>query len=480
MIRGIIKKYNSLSNPIRMSFWLLICSFLQKGIGMITTPVFTRIMTDIEFGRFSVYSSWLNVITVFVTLNISGNCFTRGLVVNNSQKEKYTSSLLGLTTVLISGSFLICLVFYPFIQKVTGLSLFLIVMMFVDIILTATFNFWLNRQRVEFKYRAVVIVTLIFSLLRPIVAIIAVLHVGNNAQVEARAASIAIVDLIVFAWCYVYLLIKGRQFYSKLFWKETVVFCLPLIPHYLSNVLLAQSDRIMIDKYSGTAEAGYYSVAYSVAMVMLIFNSAVSSSFTPWLYKKIKEHQLERIGTISYSLLAMIAALNFCLVAIAPELMRIMGPDAYTSATWVIPPVTISVYFMFMYDLFAAFQFYFKKTKWITWATLGSALLNIVLNYFCIQLFGYIAAGYTTLVCYILYGLLHYVFMKRVANEFLGGYKVYNGKVILGIGVCLILLSGLMTALYAFLIIRIVILSIVVILAVVMRKKIYEVITVIK
>ena len=479
MLRKLINKYNSLSAPIRMSFWLLICSFLQKGIGMITTPIFTRIMEDAEFGRFSVYSSWLNVITVFTTLNISGNCFTRGLVVNDDQKEKYTSSLLGLTTLLLSFSFLFFVLFNSFIEKITGLSLFLIAMMFIEMFMTATFNFWMNRQRVEFKYRAVVIVTLIFAIIRPLAAVIAITHVDNNVQVEARVAAVAAVDVLLFSWIYIYLFLKGKQFYSKP-WKESILFCIPLIPHYLSNVLLAQSDRIMIDKYCGTAEAGYYSVAYSIAMVMLIFNSAVSSSFTPWLYKKIKDNQLDRIGKISYSLLAIIAVLNFCLVAIAPELMKIMGPSSYASATWAIPPVTISVYFMFMYDLFAAFQFYYKKTKWITWATLGSALLNIVLNYYCIRLFGYVAAGYTTLICYILYGLLHYYFMKRVTREYLEGYKVYDGKVILGIGICLIVLSTIMTALYDFLAIRLVVLAAIAVATFILRKKLIGVFATLK
>lgn len=480
MLNTIISKYKSLSAPIRMSFWLLICSFLQKGIGMITTPIFTRIMTDVEFGRFSVYSSWLNVITVFATLNISGNCFMRGLVVNDEQKDKYTSSLLGLSTILLGSSFFIFLCLSAFVKQVTGLNIFLVAMMFIEMFMTATFNFWMNRQRVDFRYRAVVAITLIFSILRPLFSVLAILHVDENIQVEARVASIASVDVLLFAWIYVYLMIKGKKFYSKTFWRESLLFCIPLIPHYLSNVLLAQSDRIMIDRFCGTAEAGYYSVAYSIAMVMLIFNSAVSSSFTPWLYKKIKERQLERIGKISYSLLAIIAALNFCLVAVAPELMKIMGPSTYASATWAIPPVTISVYFMFMYDLFAAFQFYFKKTKWITWATLGSAVLNIVLNYYCIRLFGYIAAGYTTLICYILYGTLHYYFMKRVTNEFLDGYRVYDGRVILGIGVCLIVLSAIMTILYNYLFVRLIIIIVMAVIAFAMKKKIIEVFSVLK
>ena len=474
MFSIVLKKYNLLSAPIKMSFWLLVCSFLQKGIGMITTPIFTRIMTDMEFGRFSVYSSWLNVITVFVTLNISGNCYIRGLVVNDDQKEKYTSSLLGLTTFLTVLSFLIYIILNSVIERMTGLNFFLVGMMFIEMIMTATFNFWINRQRVDFKYKAVVIVTLIFSVLRPLVSVFAIMNVDKNIQVEARVGAIAAVDVIMFSWIYIYLLVKGKKFYYKPYWKESLFFCIPLIPHYLSNVLLAQSDRIMINKFCGSAKAGYYSVAYSIAMVMLIFNSAVSSSFTPWLYKKIKEKKLVKIGNISYALLLMIAALNFILVAIAPELMKIMGPASYSSATWVIPPVTISVYFMFMYDLFAAFQFYYKKTRWITWATLGSAFVNIILNYIFIRLFGYVAAGYTTLICYILYGLLHYYFMKKVIKEYLDGYSVYNGKIVAGIGVCLILFSAVMTVFYDLCIVRFLVIFFIFLIAFMFKNKIIE------
>ena len=88
MRKGFIRKYNDMSAPVKMAFWFLICSFFQKGIGLITTPIFTRIMTESEFGRYSVYNSWYSIISVFVTLSISGNCFTRGLVVVDGEKKK--------------------------------------------------------------------------------------------------------------------------------------------------------------------------------------------------------------------------------------------------------------------------------------------------------------------------------------------------------------------------------------------------------
>ena len=47
-------------------------------------------------------------------------------------------------------------------------------------------------------------------------------------------------------------------------------------------------------------------------------------------------------------------------------------------------------------------------------ASLIAAAANIALNYVFIGMFGYVAAGYTTLFCYILYAIGHYVVSRRV------------------------------------------------------------------
>ena len=69
LLEQINKKYNNMNNAVKMSFWFFLCSFLQKGIGFITTPIFTRIMVDSEFGRYSLFNSWSSVVAVVVSLS---------------------------------------------------------------------------------------------------------------------------------------------------------------------------------------------------------------------------------------------------------------------------------------------------------------------------------------------------------------------------------------------------------------------------
>lgn len=104
----------------------------------------------------------------------------------------------------------------------------------------------------------------------------------------------------------------------------------------------------------------------------------------------------------------------------------------YHTAIWTIPPVAMSVYFMFCYDLFAKFAFYYEKTKLIMCASVIGAVLNIVLNYIFINAFGYVAAGYTTLVCYVIYSVAHYNLMNIICEKYCDKVKPYEfGKLLM-------------------------------------------------
>ena len=83
-------------------------------------------------------------------------------------------------------------------------------------------------------------------------------------------------------------------------------------------------------------------------------------------------------------------------------------------AKWVIPPVISSMFFMFCYGLFCNIEFYYEKTFFVMVASVCGAVLNVVLNWICIPVFGYMAAAYTTLACYLIFMLAHYLFARRI------------------------------------------------------------------
>lgn len=464
------EKYKVVPVQMRASFWFLICSFLQKGISMLTTPIFTRLLSTSEYGQFNVFNSWLNILTIFITLNLSYGVYTQGLVKFDKERKTYSSALQGLTVILALGWTAVYLLFHDFWNQLFSLTTVQMLAMLVMIWATAAFNFWAGEQRVLYKYRHLVFVTLLVSVAKPIIGIIFVTQAED--KVTARILGLALVELIGYTGLFVAQMRNGKVFYSKKFWKHALMFNIPLIPHYLSQMVLSSADRIMISSMVGDTEAGIYSLAYSLALIMALFNTALSQTINPWIYQKIKNKREQDIAPIAYITLILIAGANLILIVFAPEAVAIFAPKSYYEAIWVIPPVAMSVYFMYSYDLFAKFAFYYEKTGFIMVASVIGAILNIVLNYIFITLYGYRAAGYTTLFCYITYSISHYIFMTKVCNQFCDGKKPYEAKKILAISITFLIMGFLLLITYNYSIIRYGIVGIGLIIVVTNRRKI--------
>ncbi len=467
MLKKLIEKYKSIPAAAKVSLWFAVCSVIQKGISLITVPIFTRLLTTDQYGQFSVFQSWYQIISIFATLNLCAGVFNNGMTKYPNERNKYMSSMQGLSTVVTLLLFCVYLPFKDFINELTGLSTLLMVTIFTECLAAPALAFWSARQRYEFKYIALVGVTIGVAVVSPALGLIAV-NLTEEKGI-ARILSAALVNICVGLFFYVLNVVRGKKLFSKEYWSFALKFNIPLIPHYLSMIILSHSNRIMIERMFGETEVAIFSVAYSFSLIMNIVTNSVNASYIPWTYHKIKENNLAPLKKNTSLLLLGVAALSILPVLVAPELMWIIAPPEYSEGVWIIPPVSTSVYFTFLYCLFGNIEFYFEKTKFIMVASTVSALANIGLNLIFMPRFGYLAAGYVTLVCYMLYAFAHYIFMRRVCKEKLKIKSVYNDKLILLISLVYLGCTAITMCLYNFVVLRYAILVIVFIVLVIKR-----------
>ncbi|MTV91390.1 hypothetical protein GM544_13325, partial [Streptococcus pneumoniae] len=121
-----------------------------------------------------------------------------------------------------------------------------------------------------------------------------------------------------------------------------------------------------------------------------------------------------------------------------------------------------------------------EANHFVMWASIGGAIMNIFLNFIFLKHFGYIAAGYTTLFCYILFALGHYIFMRRVLYQNLSGIQIYNSRYLLFFSILLIILMLLIVIIYPFILIRYLTISLILGGCFLKRKKIMSSIAIIK
>ena len=465
----VIEKYKGLPKEVKASIWFLVCSFLQRGISFIITPVFTRIMSTAEYGAFGTFNSWMNVIMVIVTLDLAAGVYVQGIVKYEKERTIFTSSIQGLTISLVLLWTIVYSIFRDFFNELLSLSSIQMYCMLLIVWSTAVFSIWAAEQRVLLRYKHLVIVTIFSSVLQPVLSIVLVTR--SEDKVLARILGITLVNVICYSFFFIIHLIKGKTFFSWKYWKYALVFNIPLVPHFLSQTVLNSSDRIMINNMVGESAAGIYTLGYSIAFIMGLFNTALAQTINPWIFKKIRDERTADIPRIAYLMLGVIGVVNLLLIAFAPDIVKIFAPSEYYDAIWIIPPVAMSLFFTFMSFLFVDFEMYYERTTYVTISTVASALLNILLNFVFIRIYGFLAAGYTTLIGYAIYAILHYIFMcKALSKE--SKRNVYSTKTLLSISVAFVVVGFILMITYKYSILRYCIIACAMIASVIFRKRI--------
>lgn len=444
----LIDRYNAFPLSVRASLWYIVCNFVQKGMSVITVPLFTRLLTKAEYGNLNVYNSWYTIISILVALGMANGMHLQGLVKFSESRDSFTSALQGLTLTLVAVWAALYFPLHVFWNGLLHLNTLQMCAMLLNIWTTAVFGLWANTQRVEYRYRALLLVTIICSVAKPVAEIFAVLHFED--RVTAKVIATALVEFASFGWLFISQLRKGKQFINTETWKYALAFCIPLLPHYLSQTLLNQADRIMIRDMLGEEDAGIYGLAYSVSLVLSILVTALGQSMSPWLYEKIKQKKEKDMEGVVYLLMLLMAAFSLLLILFAPEVIAVFAPADYADGISCIPPVTIGIYFTFCYSVYGKFAFYYEKKLALAVSTAVCAGLNVLTNLIFIPRYGYAAAGYTTMVCYIIYSCFYFVIMRSICRKECEGRQPFRTGFLFLIQGTFVLLGLVFSVFYGF------------------------------
>ena len=467
MINNIKSKYNVLSLPLKATIWFAICQFLQKGISMLTTPFLTRLLSTEEYGVISTFISWENILIVIVSLSLSKAILN--LCVRYDEKDMVLTSILGLSILVMVPWCLIVLFFHDTISQLSGLSINFLVALFICAFFQNIMTCWITRMEYSYAYKPVVFVTILYSAVVSFGGVLVTYFISRTALSKICVQTIALIAIGVFIIISSYK--KSPVWNDFKVWKFALGFCIPLIPHYLSDIVLSSADRIMINSMCGSSDTAIYSIAYSVGSLIAIVTGAINSAFAPYQYQKIKSKEYDTLAKNTNYIMAFVA---FCLLGImlfGREIILIFGGQKYIDSIALVIPICLGVYFNYMFQLFARVQEYYEQKHTIVVASVSCAALNIVLNYIFIKIYGYKAAAYTTFVCYFAFCFLHYVFY-RIACRKHNHKEIYDKKGLVGISIALVAMAFVIELISDNYIIKYVLLALIMILVVAKRNDI--------
>ncbi len=443
-LKKVLEIYKTSNVIVRAGIWFMLVTIIDKGIAVLTQPVINRILSVNEVGIVGVYTSWKSVFSVIATFNLFGGILEINLTKTPEEKDNVVASLCSLSIFISIIFWGVFFVFGKGLSNLIGLKQIYLFIMAFTVTSEAIVQFWAVPKRFEYSYKsyAILIIGLFFS--KSVLSIL-LAYLLNNDRVLGRILGLTIPTVIVA--CVLLINIFGKKKSASLFsyWKKGFLFNFPLIPHYLSSILLASSDRIMIQQIKGDSPAGLYAVAYSYASLTLIVFNALNSTYNPISMRAIKDKNYAFLQKTTELIVALSVVFSIFMMLFAPEGLWLLGGRKYLDTIDIIPILIVGIYLSSFYFVFSNIEFVYEKNKMIFPITLSGAVINILLNFFLIHIYGFKAAAYTTFVGYLFIAIAHYFVSRSIIKDDIYNIKhiiSYVGVLLLGCSVSLILYNA--------------------------------------
>lgn len=394
-------------------------TFLLKGIGFLTIPLFTRMLTTTEYGYVSICLTYVSIGSILVGLSLNSS-------INNARFDykysfsAYLSSImfLSLMNALVLLFLAACFRNYlcSFLDISYGMLCLVVICSFFQYVIT-TFQM---TYIVDFKYRLSLAVAIFASVSGVILSVIFILACNNRitARMVGYTLPYTFIGMIVLAKFF----IKGKKFISLSYWKYALTFAVPNIFHQLAHNLMSQFDRFAILKLCGQSEVALYSLIYNIGMIIQIAWSSINSVWVAWLYRQMRNNDYETVKKASRLYIQIFTVMTNMALLVSIDAVRLLAPPEYYESRVLTIPVIGAVYIVFLYSFFVNIEFFYRKAKFTAIGTALAALINIVSNMILIPLFNYQAAAYTTLLSYVCLFLFHYFIYNNILKDSL--YKI--------------------------------------------------------
>ncbi len=339
-----------LNLPARSSVYYTFINLLSKGAALIFTPVFTRILTPMEYGEYSLFSSYLSLALVIGSLELSG-----GVVMRAFQKYRrrthitiLISSLLTLVVTTVTVFVFWC------IKLVTGGGMSFpnaYIFLFFTAASSSVINLYLSRCRYLYKWIPTLIATLIQSIAAPVCSII-IISISATKDINHISTKIGTLTFFLCAAALCFTIISiiqakreklrenltraGIIAYSHDCLKLLLRLCLPMLPYYFAVIVISQADKILISEFLGKDSLGKYSVAYSAGIALVAVTSGICSTLCPWIMRKVRSGEFHRIKRVLDTVISICIGIIICFLSLAPDIFAILAPAEYQSALPVI------------------------------------------------------------------------------------------------------------------------------------------------
>lgn len=399
----------------RASLYYVTANIVGQGIVLVSSAFFTRLMDKNSYGLVSTYSTWVLVVNCFICLNVY--ITVRNAFIDYKEDyERYCSSVL-LLNVLI-GVLMSSLLFA--FCKIIGMAVSSaeILLVCIQSVSLNVMNYILAIQSMENQYKSRTLMMILPNWTHIILSVILILIFTQNqymAKIFGNAAG-----LLIFAvFCSIAVFAKNRPVINMEYWRYALTISLPSIFCTLSELILMQSDRLMLTELVGAEKTAEYSVIYNIGSIIIAIYQATNGAWLPMFYNLLKRKQSETVRRYEKYYLILFTLFTCGMMTISPELIKIISPSNYWEGISYVSAIVVASYIIYLNAFYSGYLIFEKKTGDIARNSVIVAVINVVLNYLLIPRCQSVGAVIATIISYLLLHVLHCVSVSNMGKKYL-------------------------------------------------------------
>ena len=397
----------------------LLCTIILQGLAYLSAPIFSSALGTSNFGIASVYYTWVRILSVVFTLQAAGAVGVARTNFPESEQKQYQSSIFFFSICSYGILSIITIIIALLVVHISGSSFGMLLCALVHGIGLYCVNSINAKFTYEFKAWSNLIVSVVTSVSSIVTSYILIFKYPSDINYWGRIIGQAVPYGIIGVLICIYIFINGRTFYNKEYWLFTLPITIPIVLHDIANLLLNQSDRLMLQWLTDNSSVGIYSLAATFSGVLASIYMAFNNSWVSFYYEYSKNKNYDAIKESAKNYLEVFTTITCGFILLANEVYHVFAREDYWSGTSYIYIFAVGYYLVFLYSFPVGYEFYNKKTKYIAFATSMATVCNIILNYLLIKSVGVLGAVIATAIAHGFQFLFHYIAAKRIdADEF--------------------------------------------------------------
>ena len=383
--------------------WLFAEKILRMTVGLFVGIWVARYLGPEQFGLLSYAQSFVGLFTAFATLGLDG-IVIRELVKDESRVNELLGTAFWLKVVgafLVLG-FLAIAVNFTSNDTATNYLIFII----ASATIFQSFNVIDMYFQAKVMSKYVVYANVISLFLSTLVKIALIL---NEAPLMAFAW-VVLFDSFVLAMGFIYFYIKNNSeliIKNLTFKRETAASLLrdswPLILSGIVISIYMKIDQVMIKEMLGSEAVGQYAAAVRLSEAWYFIPIVITSSLFPAIInaKKVSEElYYARLQKLYDLMVWMAIAIALPMTFLSDWVVELLYGGQYNEAGGVLMIHIWAGVFVFLLVSSGRWFIIENLTRLALLRNLIGAIINIILNYFFIKLFGIVGAAYSTLISY--------------------------------------------------------------------------------